>query len=147
MSGIVINGETISVSEAKKLIKMLYNDAKQIAGEFHNMNRSEKFRVNWPDEYKFAASEWRNFVEAAIQMYVNKLGDPHTPEEQKKLIHRAIVLHNEIGKDMPKDTRLQIKPDSQQFWGDRYENAKILEKFGKTPNLRAYLQNSTATRH
>jgi len=40
MKTIEINGEQISVKEAASLIKMLCNDAKQIAGEFHNMERS-----------------------------------------------------------------------------------------------------------
>lgn len=54
MKSIEINGESIPVTEARELIRMLFEDAKQVAGEFHNMERSDKFRVNWPSEYEFA---------------------------------------------------------------------------------------------
>jgi hypothetical protein len=142
-----INGEQISESEANKLIRMLLNDAKKMAGEFHQMNRSAKFRVNWPDEYKFANSEWRNFVDATITLYGEMCGDPKVSDYDKGRMHKAIVLWARLGKTMPKDNRLQLKPGSQQFEGDSYENRKIVENYGAAPNLRATLLNSTATRH
>ena len=141
---IEVNGESISNEEAAGLIKMLCNDAKQMAGEFHGMERSEKFRINWPDEDEFAKSEWRNFVEATIQLYVEKLGDPHTTPVDKRRLHLAIVLNAMTAKDQPQDNRLQITPNTQQFVGDKYENRKIAEKFGNAPNYRAALKRSTA---
>ena len=140
---IEINGEYVTVREAQGLIRMLYNDAKQIAGEFHNMERSEKFRLNWPDEDQFAESEWRNFVQAARALYTQRLADPATAEHDKQRIFKALVLERKIAEGKETDNRLQIMPDSQQFWGDKYENRKILEHFGKAPNLRAYLRRST----
>ena len=142
-----VNGEEIAELEAKSVLRMLYKDAKEIAGEFHNMNRSAKFRVNWPDQYKFANSEWRNFIEAARAMYAERLGDPKTPPEDARRMHLALVIDAMAGKNRPKDNRLQIAPNTQQFVGDPYENRKIAEKFGKNQNLRAALLNATATRH
>jgi hypothetical protein len=141
---IEVNGESISNEEAAGLVKMLFNDAKQMAGEFHGMERSIKFRTNWPDEDEFAKSEWRNFVEATIQLYVGKLGDPHTSPADKRRLHLAIVLNAMTSKDQPQDNRLQLTPNTQQFVGDKYENRKIAEKFGNGPNLRAALKRSTA---
>jgi len=144
---IEINGEQISTKQARDLIRMLYNDAKQIAGEFHNMERSEKFRLNWPNEYEFASSEWRNFVAATRQMYTARLADPHTPGDVKRRIFLALVLETKIAEGRESDNRLQIYPNTQQFVGDKIENRNILQNFGKKPNLRAYLRRSTATKH
>ena len=140
---IEINGEEISEYEAQELIRMIYNDAKQVAGVFHGMNRSEKFRVNWPDEDRFADANWKTFVEATRQMYAAKLGDPKTSKTDARKIHKALVLEAMISKGKETDNRLQLHPNSQQFDGDRKENLKILEQFGKRPNLRAFLMNTT----
>jgi hypothetical protein len=141
---IEVNGEQITNEEAMSLIKMLCNDAKQMAGEFHGMERSDKFRINWPDEDEFAKSEWRNFVEATIQLYVEQLKDPHVSPADKRKLHLAIVLNAMTSKDQPKDTRLQLVPNTQQFVGDKSENRKIKEKFGNVPNYRAILKRFTA---
>jgi len=141
---IEVNGESISNEEAMSLIKMLCNDAKQMAGEFHGMERSEKFRINWPDEDEFAKSEWRNFVEATIQLYVEQLKDPKVSPTDKRRLHLAIVLNAMAAKDQPKDNRLQLAPNTQQFVGDKYENRKIADKFGNAPNYRAALKRATA---
>lgn len=152
MSGIDINGELISESEAEAAIRMLMNDAKRVAGEFHNMNRSAKFWANWPDEDRFAASEWRNFVEAVHQLYAAELGKPKVAEHDKKMMHRAIVLWkmtSRAGELMTGRTNniLQILPGTQAFDGDKAENRNIVQKFGTQQNLRAFLKNSTAVRY
>lgn len=147
MKYIDINGEKITTKEAATLIRMICNDAKQIAGVFHGMNRSDKFRVNWPDEYKFADANWKTFVEAARAMYAERLADPKTPKEDARKMHLALVLEAMVAKGSQNDTRLQLAPDSQQFVGDKAENRRILEEFGRVPNIRAALMNSVATRH
>lgn len=144
---IVINGEQITNDEAMRLVRMLCEDAKRIAGEYHGQNRSDKFRVNWPDEYKFADANWKTFVVAARAMYAERLGDPKTKPEDARKMHLALVLQQMMAQGQETDNRLQLAPNTQQFVGDPYENRKILEKFGKTPNLRAKLMNDIATRH
>jgi hypothetical protein len=144
---IEINGEHISTDEARKLVRMLYNDAKKIAGEFHGMNRSDKFRINWPDEYKFADANWKNFVEPCRAMYAARLSDPKTPPHEARQMSLALFIEAKISVGQETDNRLQIAPNTQQFVGDKAENRKIVEKFTKRPNLRAALMNSVATRH
>lgn len=144
---IVINGEQLTRTEAASLVRMLLNDAKQIAGEFHGMNRSEKFRINWPDEYKFADANWKSFVSAARQMYADRLADPLTTPADARRMHLALVLQHMMAQGEETDNRLQLAPNTQQFEGDKAENTKIKEKFGTVPNLRAALMNSTASRH
>ena len=143
-SEIEINGELVSLYEARSLLRMLVEDARRIAGQFHNMNRSAKFRINWPDEDQFAGSEWRNFIDATHTLYADLLGKKDVSDYDKKRLLQAIVLWRMVG-DMKESTAtLQIMPDSQQFHGDKTENRKTAEKFGDTPNLRAWLRRSTA---
>lgn len=148
-SGVLeVNGEHIPVSEAIELIRMLCNDAKQVAGEFHNMDRSAKFRANWPDENVFAESEWKNFVEAVRSMYAERLGDPKTPPVEARRMHLAIVLYTIAEQNAEKAPHLQIKPNTQQFVGDPFENRKIVEKFGRqSMSFHELAMSSTARRY
>ena len=129
------------------LIKMLCEDAKKVAGEYHGMKRSAKFRINWSDEYKFANANWKTFVEATRMMYATRLADPKTKPEDARKMHLALVLQAQMAQGQETDNRLQLAPNTQQFVGDPYENKKIVEKFGTKPNLRAKLLNNIATRH
>lgn len=141
---ITINGEQISASEAAGLVRMLCNDAKQIAGVFHGMNRSDKFRRNWPNEYVFADTNWKTFVEAARAMYAERLKDPKTPPADARKMHLALVLQTMAEQGAEKDPRLQLAPNTQQFEGDPFENRKIIEDFGKQSNtFKELLMSST----
>ncbi len=134
------------MSQAIELIRMLCHDAKEIAGEFHNMNRSAKFRRNWPSEYLFADANWKNFLEAARAMYAERLGDPKTPPNEARKMHLALVLQTMAEQGAEQSPRLQIAPNTQQFVGDPYENRKIVDQFGKQSNTFAdLLMSSTAT--
>lgn len=140
MSGnIVVNGEVLTVGEAMALVRMLCEDAKQVAGEFHNMNRSIKFRANWPNEYVFADTQWKNFVECVRGMYAARLGNPKTTAADARKMHLAIVLYTMAEQGAEKDPRLQITPNTQQFDGDPVENRKIVEDYGKQSNSFAEL--------
>lgn len=127
--GFEINGEFVSSKDAGELIRMLYNDAKQVAGVFHGMNRSRKFRKNWPNEYVFAESEWKTFVAATRQMYVDRLNDPKTLPDAQRMF-KALYLERLASQNQEADNRLQLAPNTQQFVGDKYENKKISENFG-----------------
>jgi hypothetical protein len=144
---LVVNGERIEKSEAADLIRMICDDAKQIAGEFHQMERSSKFRANWPDEYVFANCEWKNFVEAARAIYAERLGDPLTSPYDARRMHLAIVLYTMCEQGAQKHGGLQMTPNTQQFEGDRRENRKIAEDFGKHSNTFAELMSSAARYH
>lgn len=145
MAGFIeINGEQLTTTEAAGLIKMLCHDAEQIAGEFHGMNRSVKFRVNWPDEDLFVKANWKSFVSAARAMYAQRLGDPKTPAAEARKMHLALVLQHKMAEGEEKDNRLQIAPGTQQFEGDPVENRKIKDQFGVKPNFRAQLRAGAA---
>jgi hypothetical protein len=141
----MVNGEQIPKPKAMELIRMLCNDAKEIAGVFHGMNRSEKFRANWPDEVVFAAANWRNFMEAARAMYAQQLGDPHVKEYDKQRMFLAIALYDQVEKCSPeKYPGIQLAPGTQQYEGDKFENRKIVEQWGKQSNtFKELLMSST----
>lgn len=141
---IIINGERVEKAQAMELLKGLYHEAEEMAGEFHGKDRSEKFRANWPDEYLFAKANWKSFVQEARKRYAERLGDPNVPAAEKVNIHRALVLEHEIAQGQERDTRLQLAPNSQQFEGDRFENLKIADKFGKQSNTFKELLLSSA---
>ena len=142
MKYIEINGENISTKEALDLTRMLYHDASEVAGEFYEMNRSEKFRTNWPNQDRFVATNWKTFVEATRQMYAARLGDPKTPPAEARKMHLALVLQAMMAKGEEADNRLQIAPGTQAFEGDKAENRKTMERFGPNPNLRAAIMNT-----
>ncbi len=82
-------------------------------------------------------SEWKNFVVAVRLIYTKRLGDPMTPEADKQKMYKVIVLQHNMAQGKESDTRLQIMPDTQNFVGDRAENRKTVERFGKSMNYRA----------
>ena len=143
---IEINGELIDKSEALQCVRMLCEDAKRLAGEFHGMQRSDKFRRNWPDEYVFAEANWKSFVAATRAGYANLMGDPKVKEYDKRRMHIALVLQTYAEQDAEKDTRIQIKPNTQQFVGDPFENKKIVNDFGRQSNTFKELLLSSSSR-
>jgi hypothetical protein len=142
--GIEINGETLTTKEAMDLLLMFYKDAEELAGQFYDQDRSAKFRVNWPSQDDFVKTERLAFVEAVRTAYALQLGDPKTDPADARRMHLAIILQERIGEGEEKNNRLQLFPNTQQFAGDRYDNRKIIEKFGLRPNLRAALRQGAA---
>ena len=142
MKYIEINGENISAKEAMGLTRMLYHDAREVAGVFYDMNRSEKFRTNWPNQDRFADCNWKTFVEATRQMYAERLGDPTLDPVQGRKMHLALVLQAMMAKGEEADNRLQLAPGTLAFEGATAENRKTMERFGPNPKFRAALMNS-----
>lgn len=148
----VINGEIIPHDEAMRLVRMMYDDAKEMAGQFHNMNRSVKFRRNWPSEKRFAKMEWRNFVEGVRLMYTDLIAQPSHPYEQKMKLFKALVIEKDVcdllkAEGYEEDTRLQITKGTEEFEGSKDKTRKIAEDFGGNENFRAVMANALATLH
>lgn len=140
----IINGEKISGREQRELESLWKQAEREFAGEFHEMNRSEKFRNDWPDQDKFVEVEHKTFS-AAVRLVLTKqlLPDSGKSEEEKHKIFKAIVMmdtkaQRNAAAGIEADTRLQLLPDTQQFVGDKYENKKIMERFGGARTARAF---------
>jgi hypothetical protein len=146
---ISIGDEIISVPSAMGLVKLIQKDAHEMAGAFHGMNRSAKFRANWPDEDDFAVANWKSFVVAVRQMYADRMGNPKTPPDEARKMYLALLLERawsegQLALGMKPDMQLQLSPGTQQFDGDSRENKKIAERFGDRPNFRARLKAGAA---
>ncbi len=146
---ISIGGEVLSPKAAMNLIASIQYDARQMAGEFHGMKRSDKFRVNWPDENIFVDANWKSFVAPVRAMYAEKLADPKTNADDKRRFYLALLVERAWSEGQRRqgveaDNRLQVHPGTQQFAGDPYDNKKIVNDFGKTPNFRAQLRAGAA---
>lgn len=139
----------VTPKEAKSCVRMMIHDAREFAGQFHGQDRSEKFRANWPDEYKFARANWKSFIEAVIQTYAILMGQPGVREEDKHRMYVARLMWEYLAKSHLReaDNRQQLFPNTQQFVGDPFENRKIKEQFGVHRNFRAAVMNNIVTRH
>lgn len=136
---LLVNGEKVSRSDAMKYVRMLCNTAKDIAGDFYEQDRSAKFRANWPIDKVFVECNWRHFIEAARRGYATVLGNEKVPEETKKRIFYAIAIWDQVAQQSPNFEGVQLEPNTQQFEGDKYENRKTIENYGKHSNTFAEL--------
>ena len=148
----VVNGEVIPNGEAMRLVQRLYDDAKEMAGMFHNMNRSVKFRKNWPSEKRFANSEWRGFVEGARLMYTEMLAQSNKSDIEKMALFKALIVEKDVcdllkAQGHEEDTRLQITKGTEQFEGSKDTNKKVVEDFGVNQNVRAVVADALQTLH
>jgi hypothetical protein len=146
---LALGGEIISVSDAMKLVDFLYAHAYELAGQFYEQNRSEKFRVNWPNAEDFADANKKAFVQQARADFTTILANPKTDPVKAKRIYLALLVERafaagleQIGREA--DTQLQIHKGTQAFEGDKTENRKIMETYGPAPNLRAKLKGGAA---
>lgn len=148
-----INGEEINETQVETYRRIFKNDCIKFAGEFHGMNRSKKFRANWPNEYEFADANWKKFVDAVRAIYAQQLANPHLPEDQKETIHRCLVIDAETAAALQRfciegDSSLQLGPNTQQFIGDKQENTVISNNFGDEAHpLRKALLSTGARFH
>lgn len=126
----IINGEEVSDREIEQLVALVENDAKKVAGEFHNMKRSRKFRAMWPNEYDFAERNWKNFVVAVRAMYAQRLASPNTPSAEAATMHKALVIQAMAGASPEASDTIQATPNTETFEGDRAENIRTDESFG-----------------
>jgi hypothetical protein len=129
-----VNGEKIARSEVMELVRSFLNQAKNRAGEFYEQDRSEKFRANWPNIDVYVNVNWGRYIDAARTDYAKLIGDDKTPEYDKRRAFLALCLYDQIMKAPEKDGGLQIMPNTQQFVGDKHENYKIKEQYGRHSN-------------
>lgn len=131
----IVGNEELEEREARELVAMIINDARDIAGQFHQLNRSDKFRANWPNEYAYAESEWRSFVQATLQAYAESMGDPRLPERDKRRLFLARLLWAQVEAGAPEAyAGVAIRKGSEQFAGDAFENRQIVNRFGRHSN-------------
>ena len=106
------------------------NAARQLAGEFFELCRSNRFRGFWGlkdrDQDHFIDENWFLFVDAARQAMVELLGKSNTPEHVKEEIHQALCQENAVGQLAGQGSgSLQMEKDSEHFKGDKALNRDV----------------------
>lgn len=162
----IVDGENLTKSEVRKLIKFFDHECKEAAGEFFEMcrkgllgdaGRSEKFRAFWSEigfrlgkdpQLCYVESHYQNFAEDVRSGLAGLLARNDVAEKEKQQIHKALVVQ-EMLSISSQNTPVQLRKDSQQFAGDRYENRQITTTYGNHPDRSTIdkLLSTTATRH
>lgn len=162
----IVDGERLTKSEVRKLVKFFDHECKEMAGEFFEQcrkgllgdaGRSEKFRAFWSEigfrcgadpQTCYVESHYQNFAEDVRAMLAGLLGRPDVRDVDKETIHKALIVQEILALDS-QHTPVQLHKDSQQFAGDGFEVKQIASTYGNHPEPSAInrLLNSTATRH
>lgn len=163
----IVDGEFLSQTQVQRLLDMVRKDAMEYAGQFYDRSRkgltgdggrSEKFRAFWMEiglrlardpQDCFVAANYDKFIEDVLERYTELMQRPDVKEEDKYLMHLANIVHAMLAQQT-QHTPIQLKRDSQQFAGDRFENREIIKTYGDhaEPALIAkLLQSSSLTRH
>lgn len=163
----IVDGEKLSHSEVRRLIKFFDHECKEIAGQFFekcrkgsfgDAGRSEKFSAFWSEvgfrcgldpQECYVVSHYQNFAEDVRRELAGLLARPDVRETDKQTIHKALIIQEMLGLHS-QHTPVQLQQDSQQFAGDPVETRDIAKTFGNhvEPSQLAKLMASTAsTRH
>lgn len=162
----IVDGENLTNSEVRKLVKFFNHECKEAAGDFFekcrkgllgDAGRSEKFRAFWNEigfrcgkdpQICYVESHYQNFAEDVRAALAGLLARPDIPERDKETIHKSLVVQ-EILSINSQNTPVQLRKDSQQFAGDSYEVKQIASTYGNKPerSLVDKLLSTTATRH
>jgi hypothetical protein len=162
----IVDGERLTKSEVRKLIKFFDHECKEMAGAFFEQcrkgllgdaGRSEKFRTFWQEvgfrcgadpQICYVESHYQNFAEDVRRELAGLLALPHVREKDKETIHKALIVQETLGM-FSQNTPVQLHKDSQQFAGDRFEVKEIVKTYGKhaEPSMIDRLMSTTATKH
>lgn len=162
----IVDGERLTKSEVRKLVKFFDHECKEMAGEFFercrkgllgDAGRSEKFRAFWSEvgfrcgtdpQICYIESHYTNFAEDVRRELAGLLARPDVKERDKEQIHKALIVQEILGMTS-QHTPVQLHRDSQQFAGDGHEVKKTALNFGNHVEQSAIdkLLNTTATRH
>lgn len=162
----IVDGENLTNSEVRRLIKFFDHECKEMAGQFFEQcrkgllgdaGRSEKFRAFWAEigfrcgkdpQICYVESHYTNFAEDVRRELAGLLGRNDVKERDKEQIHKALVVQEILGM-YSQHTPVQLHKDSQQFAGDAHEVRKTALDFGNHVEQSKIdeLLGTTATRH
>lgn len=129
---------------------MIVKDAKELAGQFFEKNRTVKFRATWRSDRQFVDACWPRFVQAVRAAYADLLKQDRVNQNDKDAMFRALIADVAEGSQSPHATEpLQLAPNTQAFEGDKGEHRHTIENFGREPDRRVtmtrdYLKRTTA---
>lgn len=125
--------------------RMIAHDAKEMAGEFYERERSLTFRASWPKQMEYVNIKWPHFVQGVREVYAELLGRDDVPEDDKEKMFDALTSDAEASHSDGASSPLQIFKDTENFVGDRRENAKVVDKIGSGErSFKERLRSTTA---
>lgn len=162
----IVDGENLTNSEVRKLVKFFDHECREMAGEFYEQcrkgllgdaGRSEKFRTFWTEvgfrcgkdpQLCYVETHYQNFAEDVRRELAGLLGRSDVREKDKEQMHKALVVQEILGMNS-QHTPVQLNKDSQQFAGDGHEVRQIAGTFGNLPeqSLIDRLLSTAATIH
>ncbi len=163
----MVDGENLTNSEVRKLIKFFDHECREVAGDFFercrkglmgDAGRSEKFRAFWSEvgfrcgkdpQLCYVESHYQNFAEDVRRGLAGLLARPDVPERDKQQIHRALVVQEILGMHS-QHVPVQLNKNSQQFAGDGHEVKQIAATYGNHPEpslINKLLSTTAPTKH
>lgn len=112
---------------------MIVHDAKEFAGVFYEQKRTSKFRATWPNQMDYVNANWPNFVEHVRSAYATMLTKRDVSQPDKDKIYEALTADAQKNRADDALSPLQLAPNTEAFIGDRRENVKTDETYGKRP--------------
>lgn len=157
----IVDGQRLTKSEVRKLVSFFDHECREVAGEFFDKcqkgllgdgGRSQKFRTFWSEvgfrcgrdpQECYVESHYQNFAEDVRAALAGLLARHDVNEADKYRIHQALIVQEMLGMDS-QHTPAQLRKDSQQFVGDRFETKEIAKTYGNhAGSLRDHFMNST----
>lgn len=112
---------------------MIVHDAKEFAGVFYDQKRTNKFRATWPNQMDYVNANWPNYVVHVRSAYATMLTRRDVPQSEKDKIFAALTADAQKNRSDDAQAPLQLAPNTEAFLGDKRENVKTDESFGKRP--------------
>ncbi|KAA3504604.1 hypothetical protein DXM27_05160 [Rhizobium rhizogenes] len=75
--------------------ELIQHTAKEIAGAFYDMNRTDQFRAQAGTQRRFVKMHWKDHIQTAIDSLVGVMALPGTTEHVKQEIYDAITEFND----------------------------------------------------
>jgi len=103
---------------------MIRRDAEELAGQFYDANRTDVFRIQWPDQMQYVRRNWKHFVVHVRQVYCELLAQERVAQADKDAMYDALIddAHNSASPFAA--APLQVFPNTEKFVGDKAENRR-----------------------
>ncbi|UIY28708.1 hypothetical protein LZK73_18430 [Neorhizobium galegae] len=75
--------------------ELVRHTAKEVAGAFYDMNRTERFRQQAGTQRRFVRQCWKDHVQTAVDLLTSLLALPGTSDHEKAAIYDALTEFTE----------------------------------------------------
>ena len=93
-------------------VQLIRRTAKDMAGAYYEMQRTDRFRKYWADQKVYIRECWPHFVVSARDTLTHMLTLSTTPAHVKQEIYEALVEEHNRGQSAPPPMKLNIAQTS-----------------------------------